>query len=131
MNVTKNASKSLKSFCEWQQLQNKGNDGHPEHFDTAILVTRNNLCSGDDKCETLGLAELGSICDPVRSCSVVEDNGLSVAFTIAHEVGHLLNAPHDGESNTCNELNDQGTYFKFFIVVYFLVSTRSQYIGNI
>uniref|UniRef100_A0A7M5V8I3 A disintegrin and metalloproteinase with thrombospondin motifs 9 n=2 Tax=Clytia hemisphaerica TaxID=252671 RepID=A0A7M5V8I3_9CNID len=107
LNVTKNASKSLKSFCEWQQLQNKGNNGHPEHFDTAILVTRNNLCSGDDKCETLGLAELGSICDPVRSCSVVEDNGLSVAFTIAHEVGHLLNAPHDGESNTCNELNDQ------------------------
>jgi len=55
----------------------------------------------------LGLAELGSICDPIRSCSVVEDNGLSVAFTIAHELGHLLNAPHDGEHNTCNEMNNQ------------------------
>lgn len=107
MNITQNASKSLKSFCAWQHLQNNPEDSHPEHFDTAILVTRHNLCSGDKKCETLGLAELGSVCDPRRSCSVVEDNGLSVAFTIAHELGHLLNAPHDGEQNTCNEFNGQ------------------------
>ena len=105
MEITQDASKALKSFCAWQHKQNKADDSHSEHFDTAILVTRKNLCSGDKKCETLGLAELGSVCDSRRSCSVVEDNGLSVAFTIAHELGHLLNAPHDGEQNTCNEQN--------------------------
>ena len=36
-----------------------------------------------------GLAELGTICDPLRSCSIIEDNGLSSAFTIAHELGHV------------------------------------------
>ena len=35
-----------------------------------------------------GLAELGTMCDPRRSCSINEDNGLSTAFTIAHEIGH-------------------------------------------
>lgn len=36
-----------------------------------------------------GLAELGTVCDPYRSCSIIEDNGLSTAFTIAHELGHV------------------------------------------
>jgi len=35
-----------------------------------------------------GLAELGTMCDMKRSCSINEDNGLSTAFTIAHEIGH-------------------------------------------
>lgn len=29
------------------------------------------------------------MCDPLRSCSVSEENGLSAAFTIAHELGHV------------------------------------------
>ena len=36
-----------------------------------------------------GLAELGTMCDMHRSCSINEDNGLSAAFTIAHELGHV------------------------------------------
>ena len=36
-----------------------------------------------------GLAELGTICDRYRSCSIAEDSGLSTAFTIAHELGHV------------------------------------------
>ena len=54
-----------------------------------------------------GLAELGTVCDPVRSCSIVEDNGLSVAFTIAHELGHLIGAQHDGERNGCSEVKEK------------------------
>ena len=81
---------------------NKWSDDDPEYFDTAILITRTNLCT-NAKCDTLGLAELGSMCDPARSCSIVEDNGLSAAFTIAHEIGHLLNSPHDGVNNICTE----------------------------
>lgn len=36
-----------------------------------------------------GLAELGTVCNPNRSCAIIEDNGLSSAFTIAHEIGHV------------------------------------------
>jgi len=36
-----------------------------------------------------GLAELGTMCDLQRSCSIVKDSGLSAAFTIAHELGHV------------------------------------------
>jgi thrombospondin motif-containing protein 9 len=42
----------------------------------------------DQNCDTLGLAELGTMCGK-HSCAVVQDNGLSAAFTIAHELGHV------------------------------------------
>jgi a disintegrin and metalloproteinase with thrombospondin motifs 9 len=40
------------------------------------------------RCDTLGLAELGTMCKK-QSCAIVQDNGLSAAFTIAHELGHV------------------------------------------
>ncbi|UYV65717.1 ADAMTS9 [Cordylochernes scorpioides] len=36
-----------------------------------------------------GLAQSGMVCDEASSCAIVEDNGLSAAFTIAHELGHV------------------------------------------
>jgi len=36
-----------------------------------------------------GLAELGTMCDRQRSCSIIKDSGLSAAFTVAHELGHV------------------------------------------
>lgn len=52
---------------------------------------------GHQSCDTLGIADVGTMCDPKRSCSVIEDNGLQAAFTVAHELGehvvlHLLKA---------------------------------------
>jgi len=38
-------------------------------------------------CEA-GLAPVGGMCEPERSCSINEDIGLGTAFTIAHEIGH-------------------------------------------
>lgn len=35
-----------------------------------------------------GLAPVGGMCEPERSCSINEDIGLGTAFTIAHEIGH-------------------------------------------
>uniref|UniRef100_A0A803U052 ADAM metallopeptidase with thrombospondin type 1 motif 9 n=1 Tax=Anolis carolinensis TaxID=28377 RepID=A0A803U052_ANOCA len=100
--ISYNAQTTLKNFCQWQQTQNHLNEDNPEKHDTAVLVTRQDICRAHDKCDTLGLAELGTVCDPYRSCSISEDSGLSTAFTIAHELGHVFNMPHD-DNNKCKE----------------------------
>ncbi|XP_012865822.1 PREDICTED: A disintegrin and metalloproteinase with thrombospondin motifs 9 [Dipodomys ordii] len=97
--ISFNAQTTLKNFCQWQHSKNSS--GGIQH-DTAVLVTRQDICRAHDKCDTLGLAELGTICDPYRSCSISEDSGLSTAFTIAHELGHVFNMPHD-DNNKCKE----------------------------
>ncbi|XP_076845270.1 A disintegrin and metalloproteinase with thrombospondin motifs 9 [Brachyhypopomus gauderio] len=100
--ISFNAQTTLKNFCVWQQGQNNLDDNHHNHHDTAILITRQDICRARDKCDTLGLAELGTVCDPYRSCSISEDSGLSTAFTVAHELGHVFNMLHD-DSNKCKE----------------------------
>lgn len=109
------AQNTLRRFCSWQHRYNFENDQHALYHDTAMLLTRRDLCRSDWRtqehrgngdttttersterqqqqrttCDTLGLAHSGQICDPQNSCAIVEDNGLSAAFTIAHELGHL------------------------------------------
>uniref|UniRef100_A0A915JT00 Peptidase M12B domain-containing protein n=1 Tax=Romanomermis culicivorax TaxID=13658 RepID=A0A915JT00_ROMCU len=96
--ITRDAHETLKYFCRWQEtLNDKDDDNSLYHHDVAILLTRHDICRSPGKCDTLGLAELGTICDNLRSCAIIEDNGLSAAFTIAHELGHLFNMPHDDE----------------------------------
>jgi a disintegrin and metalloproteinase with thrombospondin motifs 9 len=55
-----------------------------------LFLRREQICrsANQRKCDTLGLAELGTMCKP-QSCAIVQDNGLSAAFTIAHELGHV------------------------------------------
>lgn len=78
------ASKMLTDFCRIK------NEKFKHDHDTALLLTREQICRNpsETKCDTLGLAELGTICRK-ESCSLVQDNGLSAAFTIAHELGHM------------------------------------------
>ncbi|XP_028837007.1 A disintegrin and metalloproteinase with thrombospondin motifs 5 [Denticeps clupeoides] len=99
--VSRNAAATLKSFCKWQNQQNPLDDDHPHHHDAAILFTRQDLC-GHHSCDTLGMADVGTICSPERSCAVIEDDGLHAAFTVAHEIGHLLGLSHD-DSKFCEE----------------------------
>nr|XP_033796040.1 A disintegrin and metalloproteinase with thrombospondin motifs 1 [Geotrypetes seraphini] len=101
--VSSNAALTLRNFCNWQKQHNPLSDRHAEHYDTAILFTRQDLC-GAQTCDTLGMADVGTVCDPNRSCSVIEDDGLQAAFTTAHELGHVFNMPHD-ESKQCGNLN--------------------------
>ncbi|CAD7092139.1 unnamed protein product [Hermetia illucens] len=95
------AAHLLKRFCSFMQRR-------PEHYDTAILLTREQICRNttETKCDTLGLAELGTMCKR-HSCSIVQDNGLPAAFTIAHELGHILNMPHDDDSK-CDNFRKKG-----------------------
>ncbi|XP_060923029.1 A disintegrin and metalloproteinase with thrombospondin motifs 5 [Limanda limanda] len=101
LEVSKNAAATLKSFCKWQNQQNPLDHDHPQHHDAAILFTRQDLC-GHHSCDTLGMADVGTVCTPERSCAVIEDDGLHAAFTVAHEIGHLLGLSHD-DSKFCEE----------------------------
>uniref|UniRef100_A0A915DWN5 Peptidase M12B domain-containing protein n=1 Tax=Ditylenchus dipsaci TaxID=166011 RepID=A0A915DWN5_9BILA len=100
--ISHRAQETLQQFCNWQQNYNDGNDDAINHHDVAILLTRHDICRATNKCDTLGLAELGTMCDAQKSCAIIEDNGLSAAFTIAHELGHIFNIPHDDERK-CSE----------------------------
>ncbi|KAM6395312.1 A disintegrin and metalloproteinase with thrombospondin motifs 4 [Rhynochetos jubatus] len=101
--ITSNAAQMLRNFCQWQRGLNVPEEDSPLHFDTAILFTRQDLC-GASTCDTLGMADVGTVCDPERSCAIVEDDGLQSAFTVAHELGHVFNMLHD-DSAPCRELN--------------------------
>ncbi|XP_029372857.1 A disintegrin and metalloproteinase with thrombospondin motifs 8 [Echeneis naucrates] len=108
--VSSNGGVALRNFCSWQQLFNPPSQRHPEHYDTAMLFTRENIC-GQKSCDTLGVADVGTMCDPKRSCSVIEDSGLQAAYTAAHELGHVLSMPHD-DSKTCERLfGDLGGHY--------------------
>ncbi|KAK2099783.1 A disintegrin and metalloproteinase with thrombospondin motifs 8 [Saguinus oedipus] len=123
--VSDNGGLTLRNFCNWQRRFNQPSDRHPEHYDTAILLTRQlegcpptrhdfnrqlpggkrvqNFCGQEGLCDTLGVADIGTICDPNKSCSVIEDEGLQAAHTLAHELGHVLSMPHD-DSKPCTRL---------------------------
>lgn len=58
------------------------------------------LC-GATTCDTLGMADVGTMCDPKRSCSVIEDDGLPSAFTTAHELGELRVTPAGVSNEFC------------------------------
>lgn len=38
--VSSNAALTLRNFCQWQRQHNPTSDHNPEHYDTAVLFTR-------------------------------------------------------------------------------------------
>ncbi|XP_035870816.1 A disintegrin and metalloproteinase with thrombospondin motifs 19 isoform X3 [Phyllostomus discolor] len=105
--------KMLESFCKWQHEEfGKKNDIHLEmstswgedaaSVDAAILITRKDFCvHKDEPCDTVGIAYLSGMCSEKRKCIIAEDNGLNLAFTIAHEMGHNMGISHDNDHPSC------------------------------
>ncbi|XP_071455344.1 A disintegrin and metalloproteinase with thrombospondin motifs 2-like [Hetaerina americana] len=65
--------------------------------DVAVWLTRLDLGGPS------GYAPVSGACDPARSCALNRDEGLSSAFIIAHEVGHVLGMTHDGDLSAGND----------------------------
>ncbi|XP_064192691.1 A disintegrin and metalloproteinase with thrombospondin motifs 17 isoform X1 [Anguilla rostrata] len=113
LKVGHHGERSLESFCHWQYeeyggaryLGNNyvpgGRDDLPP-VDAAVFVTRTDFCvHKDEPCDTVGIAYLGGTCSSKRKCVLAEDNGLNLAFTIAHELGHNVGMSHDDDHSTC------------------------------
>nr|XP_006811817.1 PREDICTED: A disintegrin and metalloproteinase with thrombospondin motifs 18-like [Saccoglossus kowalevskii] len=101
LSISNHADHSLQSFCQWQSTLQSLNGSRHDH---AILLTGMDICSyKNEPCDTLGFAPINGMCSKYRSCTINEDTGLGLAFTIAHESGHNFGMIHDGEGNDCSK----------------------------
>nr|XP_027210758.1 A disintegrin and metalloproteinase with thrombospondin motifs 2-like [Penaeus vannamei] len=76
------AKKSLEAVNRWSERLYHLSPEHLRH-DMAVWLTRTDLGGPS------GYAPVAGVCEPSRSCTLNRDEGLTSAFIIAHEMGHV------------------------------------------
>ncbi|XP_067671402.1 A disintegrin and metalloproteinase with thrombospondin motifs 3-like isoform X2 [Haliotis asinina] len=91
--VRRNAYQTVRNFCEWAMYLYRPSD--PQTHDIAVLLTREDIGPA-------GYAPITGLCNPIRSCAAIKDEGFTSAFIIAHEMAHVFGLFHDGHGNRCH-----------------------------
>ncbi|CAK9809490.1 A disintegrin and metalloproteinase with thrombospondin motifs 7 [Anthophora quadrimaculata] len=113
------AEETLGSFAKWAFKMNPKDHTHPNHFDIGVLVTRHDICSEGTNCDLMGLAYVGTACDPTKAASINEDAGLLLGIVIAHEVGHVMGCSHDDVNiSGCEPQDKDKSYFVMSPIVF-------------
>ncbi|XP_075971491.1 A disintegrin and metalloproteinase with thrombospondin motifs 1-like [Anticarsia gemmatalis] len=92
-----NVKKSLEAVNKWNYRHLMKLPAASTGWDATVWLTRSPLGGPS------GFAPVGGVCSRTRSAAIDRDEGLTSAFVIAHELGHLLGLTHDGDSQCSNE----------------------------
>ncbi|KAM3925147.1 zinc metalloproteinase-disintegrin-like VLAIP-B [Leptodactylus fuscus] len=94
--VSSSANENLDLFSTWRTNNLLPRKDH----DNAQFITHKDFIG-----TTVGLAFVGTLCSKTHSTGVIQDHSnspVSVAATIAHEMGHNLGMSHDSSSCVCS-----------------------------